>query len=98
MRTKGINVMEALLKAWFTFQIQNECSLVYKAMEAMFHPRCMKMQRKDLSQLLKRKKLRRKSQSKVCLPTQVVLGGSPTQFGGGCKNSPASLQVGGFFL
>tara|TARA_Y100001963_G_scaffold61097_1_gene85290 strand:- start:1241 stop:1432 length:192 start_codon:yes stop_codon:yes gene_type:complete len=33
------------------------------------------------------------------LPTQMVLGGSPTQFGGCCKNPPVFVEgIGGFFF
>jgi hypothetical protein len=64
----------------------------------MYLPQCMKMQRKDSSQPLRKKKRRRKRQSNVMLPTQVVLGGSPTQFGGCCKNPPHLRGRGGFFL
>ena len=89
---------EVLLKTWSTFLTQSECSLACKVTGVMSQPRSMKMQRKDSSQLPRKRKQRRKRQSNVMLPTQVVLGGSPTQFGGCCKSPPVFFAwMGGFF-
>ena len=89
---------EVLLKTWSTFPTQSECSLAYKITGVMSQPRSMKMQGKSSVHHQRKKQRRRKRQSNVMLPTQVVLGGSPTQFGGCCKSPPVfSAWMGGFF-